>query len=271
MFIADIGINHQGDVNIAKQLINVAKNCGVDVVKFQKRNPDLCVPEELKHTIKDSIFGKMKYIDYKKRLEFGKKEYDEIADYCNKIGILWTASVWDVDSVDFINEYDIPFIKVPSACITDLTLLRKVDATNRDVILSTGMSTEDEISIAIHAVRRNLKGILHCNSSYPSKDNEIDLRYMRELRDRYFLYKIGYSGHEKGYFPTLLAKALGAEILERHITLDKEMQGSDHKASLDPTELYELMRKLDNVEEILGQDKKIIYPAELEAKSKLRK
>lgn len=270
MFIADIGINHQGDINIAKQLIDVAKNSGVDVVKFQKRNPDLCTPDYLKDTIKDSIFGKMKYIDYKQRLEFGKTEYDEIDKYCKKNNILWTASVWDIDSVKFINQYDVPFIKIPSACITNLDLLVQVNLTNRDVIISNGMSTESELNIAANILRRNLIGILHCNSSYPSNINELDLKYINTLKSHYFNYKIGYSGHEDGYLPTLVAKSIGAEIIERHITLDKNMPGSDHKASLNPSELNELIQQIKQIDLILGQNKKIIYESEIKVKEKLR-
>lgn len=271
MFIAEIGINHQGDINIAKQLIDVAVDCGVDVVKFQKRNPDVCVPENQKHIVKDTVFGRMEYIQYKHLIEFGKKEYDEIDDYCHKRAILWTASVWDLDSLEFINNYNVPFIKLPSACLTDWDLLNALRSGSKDVIISTGMSKEDEIISATNILKNHLVGILHCNSSYPSVNSELNLNYLKTLRSMFPIYDIGYSGHEVGYLPTVLAKTLGAKIIERHITLDKNMVGSDHKASLNPQELKELIQQLKEVEIILGQDKKIVYDSELKIKEKLRR
>ena len=271
MFIADIGINHNGDLEIAKNLIKIAEECGVDVVKFQKRNPDICVPEAEKDIVKDTVFGRMKYIDYKYRMEFGKCEYDEIARYCRERGIAWTASVWDNDSLDFICNYDVPFIKVPSACITDTLLLTRLSHLDKKVIISTGMSTEDEISRAVNILDKGRLGILHCNSSYPSEPGELDLNYIATLKTRYPQHRIGYSGHEEGFIPTIIAKAIGAEIIERHITLDKNMKGSDQKASLDPVELKELVRYLKLVPEILGQNKKTVYRSELEVMKKLRR
>lgn len=271
MFIAEIGINHNGSLDIAKELIKIAKDCGVDVVKFQKRNPDICVPESQKNIIKDTVFGEMRYIDYKYKIEFGKDEYDEIDKYCKEIGILWTSSVWDIDSLNFINNYDVPFIKLASACITDYKLIEKLNELRIPVIISTGMSTEEEIDNAINLLKDNLIGILHCNSSYPSKNEEIDLNYMSILKTKYPKYQIGYSGHEKGYLPTIIAKTLGADILERHITLDKNMKGSDHKASLNPKELKQLMIYIKSIPNIMGGFKKNIYSSEIEMRNKLRK
>ena len=271
MFIADIGINHNGDLGIAKKLIRVAKDCGVDVVKFQKRNPDLCVPEEQKGVVKDTVFGRMRYIDYKCRLEFGKREYDRIDRFCRELGILWTASVWDEDSLDFLSGYDVPFIKVPSACITDFDLLQKVVRLDRQVVISTGMSTEAEIAAAVEILDRESLGILHCNSSYPSREEELDLRYLLALKARYPRYRIGYSGHEEGWLPTLAACVLGAEIIERHITLDKTMPGTDQKASLEPEELRQLTATLRRIPAILGKGEKTVYPSEEAVKQKLRR
>lgn len=277
MFIAEIGINHNGDLNIAKELIRQAKMCGVDIVKFQKRNPELCVPENQKNIIKDTVFGVMKYIDYKRKIEFGRKEYDEIDKYCKEIGIKWTASVWDIDSLDFIMQYNVPFIKIPSACIIDLELLDKINLYKKDVILSNGMSTEEELFTAINNLPncKNI-GILHCNSSYPSSKNELDLDCIKILNSifcvrKYHNFTIGYSGHEEGYFPTLLARAVGASIIERHITLSKTMKGSDHKSSLDMNELKDCIEKLKEVDIILGKNYKTVYESEKKVKEKLRR
>lgn len=270
MFIADIGINHNGDINIAKELIKQAKICGVDVVKFQKRNPDICVPEDQKNIVKNTIFGTMKYIDYKKKIEFGKEEYDEIDRYCKEIGIRWTASVWDIDSLNFLMNYDVPFIKIPSACITDFELLKAINKTGKDVVLSVGMSTMFEINNAIKSLDNiNNISILQCNSSYPSKNEELDISFIPELK-KIFNCNVGYSGHEVGYFPTLLARAVGASIIERHITLDKNMKGTDHKSSLDIDELKECINKLKEVDIILGKNYKTIYDSEIPIMNKLR-
>ncbi len=269
MFIAEIGINHNGDLKIAKRLIYEAKRCGADVVKFQKRSPEVCVPEDQKHIKKDSIFGRMDYIDYRHKIEFGKKEYDEIEKFCKEQSILWSASVWDVDSLNFIGQYDIPFVKIPSACITNIDLLERVNSYGMDVIISTGMSTEYEISQAVQNLH-NLVGILHCNSSYPCKTSEMNLNYIVTMKEKYFNYKIGYSGHEEGFLPTLVAKSLGAQIIERHITLNKQLPGSDHLASLNIIELGQLIESLSKIDEILGEDRKIVFESEKEQLRKLR-
>jgi len=269
LFIAEIGINHNGDLGITRKLIYEAKRCGADVVKFQKRNPELCVPEDQKHLIKDCAFGRMEYIEYRHKIEFGKKEYDEIDKYCKEQKIPWTASVWDVDSLHFMSNYDVPFIKVPSACITNLTLLKSLNESGMHVIISTGMSTEDEIDQAVRNLN-NLVGILHCNSSYPCKSNETNLYYIKTLKARYGEYKIGYSGHEQGVLPTILAKALGSEIIERHITLNKQLPGSDHLASLDISELEQLIKTLNLIDEVLGDNRKVLFESEKIQMKKLR-
>ncbi|MFW6007783.1 MAG: N-acetylneuraminate synthase family protein [archaeon] len=284
MFIAEIGINHNGNLDIAKKLIYEAKNAGVDVVKFQKRNPDVCVPEERKNDIKGTPWGTMTYLEYKKKIEFEKKEYDEIDKYCKEIGIKWTASVWDLDSLNFILQYNIPFIKIPSACITDKELLIKTKESKMPVIISTGMSTQQEVNEALKILQYTNLTVMHCNSSYPSKENELDLNVIKEWANVSTIidkdsseieiksnFKIGYSGHEEGIMPTIIAKSLGAEVIERHITLDKNMWGSDHKASLDINELKELINYLNKIPIWLGKDEINVYPSEEKIKQKLRR
>jgi N-acetylneuraminate synthase len=271
IFIAEVGINHNGSLENALELIDVAKAAGADVVKFQKRTPELCVPEEQKNTIKSTPWGDMTYLEYKYRMEFGKKEYDTIDAYCRKKEIKWAASVWDIPSLEFILQYDIPFIKIPSACITDMQLLEAVNNCRKPVVMSTGMSTPKEVNRAVLMLQDVELTLLHCNSSYPSADNELDLSTIRYLRSKYHPCKVGYSGHEEGIIPTVIARALGAEVIERHITLDKDMWGSDHKASLNPEELEELIDILNNVDKWIGKLGIRCYPSEEKVKKKLRK
>jgi len=270
IFVGDIGINHNGDINIAKEIIIKAKECGVDVVKFQKRNPDVCVPENQKHVVKNTIFGEMEYIKYKHLIEFGKEEYDQIDALCKEIGIKWSASVWDIDSLEFITQYDIPFIKIPSACITNVELLTKVKSYGLPVIIGTGMSTFEEINNAVELLNDVELSILHCNSSYPTKLEESDLNMIKTLGKLYPFNAIGYSGHEDGYLQTIIAKSLGSKIIERHITLDRNMQGTDQKSSLDIDDLNKLIPILNNIEIALGNDYKKVYASEEIVKSKLR-
>lgn len=272
LIIAEIGINHNGDLNNALKLIDIAKKNNCDVVKFQKRNPDVCVPEDQKNKEKIFMGQKMTYLEYKYKIEFGKKEYDIINEYCKKIGIQWTASVWDNDSVDFMMQYknDIPFLKIPSACITDISLLKKINETNIPVVLSNGMSIQKEVDTAL-SILTNVYGLMHCNSSYPCADDEIDLNVMLAYKKKYPNLKIGYSGHESGLLPTILASVLGADLIERHITLSKDMEGSDQKASLDPSDLNNLMIYLNQINKILGSSSLKVYPKEEEIKQKLRK
>jgi len=272
MFIGEIGINHNGDLNIALQLIKEAKRCGVDVVKFQKRNPDVCVPEHQKTQKRIWKNEEMTYLEYKYDVEFDQTEYDIINDYCKKNGIQWTVSVWDVDSVEFMKRYtdDIPFVKIPSACITDMELLNAVNEWGVPVIISDGMSTEEEIKNAISALN-NLCGIMHCNSTYPALDNELDLNVITSYQKKYPHLKVGYSGHEVDTLPTIVAMSLGAELIERHITLDKNMEGSDHKCSLNIDELKKLLIDLGRIKKILGNNTVTLYDSELIMKNKLRK
>lgn len=271
LVIGDCGINHNGNIGTAIRIMQLAKDCNFNVVKFQKRNPDICVPEEQKHIIKDTIFGKMPYIEYKHRIEFGQKEYNMINNEAKRIGIQWTASVWDIDSLNFLLNYDVPFIKVPSACITDIELLNKIAATGKPSIMSTGMSTQEEIDNAVKILGINSLGILQCNSSYPSNPREADIRYIQTLKKMYPYHTIGYSSHGKTYAESIIAASAGAEIIEHHITLDKNMEGTDQKASLNRKEMTSLTSMLVMIEEVLGSNEKIVYPSEEEAKKKLRR
>ena len=270
--IAEIGINHNGDLDTALNMIKTAKELGANCVKFQKRNPDICVPEEQKNKPKTFLGEEMTYLEYKKKLEFSRSDYNLINAFCKEIGISWTASVWDIDSVEFMLWYknDIPFIKIPSALITDKALLEAVNQTGIPILISNGMSTQEQVDEAIQSVT-NLFGIMHCNSSYPSDVFELDLNVIKTYKTIYPGLMIGYSGHEEGYFPTCLAAAAGAQIIERHFTLDNEMEGTDQKASLDP-QAFELMCKdLQNIESIMGNYLPKVYPSELEVAKKLRK
>lgn len=271
MFIAEIGINHNGDLEVAKKLIDVAVESGADVVKFQKRNVDLCVPKEMATSMRKTPWGEMSYRDYKYRLEFGEREYDYINTYCNSVGIKWTASVWDCDSLGFILNYNVPFIKIPSACITDTELLSKINKHGKKVILSTGMSTYQEISAAINQLSNCNVSLLVCNSSYPSKDSELDLKAIELLMESFPNCTIGYSGHENGIIPTIIAASLGAKIIERHITLNKKMWGTDQGSSLEPAELRYLISTVNKVPVWLGDKKIKVYSSEEKVKQKLRR
>ena len=225
--IAEIGINHNGDMSIAKKLIDIAKVAGCDVVKFQ-RNPDVCVPEHQKTIMRDTPWGRMTYLDYKYKVEFNQNQYDEIDIYCKEKDIKWSASPWDLDSLDFLNQYDIPFIKIPSALLTDLELIKESVKTGKKIIISTGMSTIEEIDSAVNTIKKvNAEAkyaILHCNSTYPAPNDELNLNCIKTLKDKYNC-EVGYSGHEFGLTTTIASVCLGATIIERHITLDRTMWG----------------------------------------------
>ena len=271
LIIGEIGINHNGSIKTALKLIRECKKAGVDVVKFQKRTPDISVPSEQKNILRDTPWGQMTYLEYKKKIEFDKKQYNAIDKFCKKIGIKWTASVWDLDSFHFINSYDVPFIKVPSALITDGKLLGEIKTFSKSpVIISGGMSNTEELDRAVHSLSGKIYSILHCNSSYPCEHNEIDIRVINTLKQQYPALKIGYSGHEKDLLPTIVAVSVGAEIIERHITIDRTMWGTDQQASLEILELVELIKIIRNVETILGKPNLTVYPSELAVMKKLR-
>ena len=267
--IAEIGINHNGDLNIAKRLIDIAALAGCDAVKFQKRNPDVCVPEHQKHVIRETPWGKMTYLEYKHRVEFGKEEYDEIDSYCNSKEIDWSASPWDIDSLNFLMQYDIPFIKIPSAMITNRELVKACVATQRRLIVSTGMSTLDEIDATVEDLSGSDFALLHCNSTYPAPLEELNLSCIKTLKERYGC-EVGYSGHEFRLGTSVSVIYLGATIVERHITLDRTMWGSDHLASIEPQGLIKLVKGIRELEIAYGDGEKVVTKDEKAVRKKLR-
>jgi len=271
-FIGEIGINHNGDIQLAKKLIDAVNACGWDCAKFQKRNPDICVPDHQKNIPRDTPWGKMSYIDYKHRIEFQKKEYDYIDQYAKEKPIDWSASAWDLDSLKFICNYDIPFVKIASASITNLELLTEAAKSGLDVIMSTGMSTLEEVDTAVETIIKNGKKpiIMHTNSSYPSPKEEINLRLIPFYKNRYDCI-IGYSGHEQDLEPTVIAVALGARVIERHITLSHAMWGTDQKSSLEVHAMDMLRKRCEDVEVFLGGNNKAVTPSEIKVREKLRR
>jgi len=273
--IAEIGINHNGDINIAKRLIDIAAVSGCDAVKFQKRNPEVCVPEHQKSVMRDTPWGRMTYLEYKKKIEFLMEDYDEIDAYCKKQGIRWSASPWDRDSLDFLLGYDIPFIKIPSAMLTNLTLINAASLSGKDVILSTGMSTEDEIDVAVQLLRYNTQfsgykySLLHSNSTYPAKLEDLNLSRIKTLKDK-FNCDVGYSGHEFRLGTSVAAVYLGATIIERHITLDRSMWGTDQLSSVEPQGLFKLVSGIRELEKAYGHPEIIPTEGEEEIRKKLR-
>ncbi len=268
--IAEIGINHNGDLDIAKRLVDAAILAGCDAVKFQKRTPELCVPPEQRQVMRDTPWGRISYMDYRYRVEFSYEEYADISQYCRENGIQWTASCWDQPSVDFIEQFNPPFYKIASAVLTDKALLLHHRRYNRPLILSTGMSLIEEIDKAIGILGKHDLIILHCNSSYPCKPNELNLKTIHTLRDRYRV-PVGYSGHEIGLQTTVAAVALGACVIERHITLDRAMWGSDQAASVEPQGFQRLVRDIRVIESAMGDGVICAYESEYVARNKLRR
>jgi len=267
--IGEIGINHNGDLDIAKKLIDVAVIAGCDAVKFQKRTPELCVPESQRDKIRQTPWGEMTYLEYRHRLEFGQKEYEEINLYCKKKRITWFASCWDETSADFIEGFEPACFKVASASLTDDNLLRHIYSKKRPVILSTGMSTKEEIHHAVSLLDHGQLLIAHSTSSYPCKVEELNLLMLQTL-EKEFDCPIGYSGHEVGLQTTYAAVTLGASFVERHITLDRSMWGSDQAASVEPAGLMRLVRDIRVIEKALGDGVKRVYDSELQNLNKLR-
>lgn len=272
-FIGEIGINHNGDIQIAKKLMDAAFACNWNCVKFQKRNPDICVPEKQKGVMRETPWGTMTYLNYRYKVEFEKNEYDIIDAYCREKPLDWTASIWDTDSLEFIEKYQVPFIKIPSALITNPTLVRQAAETDIPLIISTGMSTLDEIDTAVNLITKhgsNNPIIMHTNSSYPTPTDELNLNLIPVLKKRYDCI-IGYSGHELGLEPTVIAVALGAQVIERHITLSHSMWGTDQKASLEVHAMDMLKKRAVDVWKMLGSSNKEVTPSEVPIREKLRK
>ncbi|MCK7623033.1 N-acetylneuraminate synthase family protein [Streptomyces sp. RS10V-4] len=267
----EIGINHNGDLENAFRLIDAAADAGCDAVKFQKRTPEICTPRDQWDIERDTPWGRMTYIAYRHRVEFDEDGYRAIDAYCAKRGIAWFASPWDIESVAFLEKFDVPCYKVASASLTDDELLRALRATGRTVVLSTGMSTPKQIRHAVEVLGSDNIVLCHATSTYPAKAEELNLRMIHTLQAEYPNVPIGYSGHETGLQTTLAAVALGAAFVERHITLDRAMWGSDQAASVEPQGLTRLVRDIRTIEESLGDGVKKVYASELGPMKKLRR
>lgn len=268
-FIAEIGINHNGSVSIAKQLIDVAVEAGCDAVKFQKRTVDVVYTKEELERSRPNPFGKTNG-DLKRGLEFGYEEFCEIDKYCKQKNIIWLASCWDEESVDFIDQFNPPAYKIASASLTDKELLLHTKSKGRPIILATGMSTLEEIDSAMEILGTENTVLMQCTATYPSDHSELNLLVIPKLKERYNAL-IGYSGHERGIAASLIAATLGACVVERHITLDRTMWGSDHAASLEPMGLKKLVRDVKNLPKMLGDGEKIVYEDEKPIIEKLRR
>ena len=267
--IAEIGINHNGDLDIVKKLIDAAVDAGCDAVKFQKRTPELCVPPEQQSVIRDTPWGEMTYLSYRHRIEFNLDQYRQIDRYCKKKNIDWFASCWDPPSVDFIQKFDPPCYKIASATLTDIDLLHHVRKNKQPIILSTGMSTMEEIRKAVAILSQGDLLIAHTTSSYACLHEELNLLMIQALQAE-FDFPVGYSGHEKNILPSCIAVALGACFVERHITLDCSMWGSDQAASLEPKNFKRLVSDIREVEIVLGDGVKKVYKTERPIMAKLR-
>lgn len=269
--IAEIGINHNGSLEVAKKLIEGAAQAGCDAVKFQKRTPELCVPMDQRQIERDTPWGRMTYMDYRYKVEFGFDDYSEIDRYCREQGIDWFASCWDEEAVDFMEQFNPPCYKAASASLTDLTLLKKTKDTGRPLMISTGMSTMDEVEVAVAELGGENLLIAHTNSTYPCPVEELNLRMIHTLQERYPGNPIGYSGHEVGLATTWAAVALGATFIERHVTLDRAMWGSDQAASVEISGMSRLVSNIRDIEKALGDGVKRVYEGEVAARKKLRR
>ena len=267
---AEIGINHNGSVETALRLGDAAADAGCDAVKLQKRTPERCVPRDQWDRLRETPWGVIPYIEYRKKVELGADAYEAVRDRCRERGILWFASPWDEEALDFLEGYEPACHKLASASLTDATLRRRVAETGRTVVLSTGMSTPDEIAEAVDDLPRERLLLSHSTSAYPCPPEELNLRMIRTLREE-FGVPVGYSGHEVGLQTTLAAVALGACYVERHITLDRAMWGTDQAASVEPHGFARLVRDIRVIETAMGDGVKRVYESELPARAKLRR
>ena len=268
--ISEIGINHNGSMDICKQLIMLSKVAGADYVKIQKRNPDVCVPEEQKNKIRSTPWGEMTYLEYKWKIEFSEDQIRELVEYSNSIGIEFFASVWDIDSVNIMSKYT-KIAKIGSACITDLQLCEYARNKFNKLIISTGMSTEEEINQCIHICRPDV--VMHTNSTYPCPVEDLNLRYIEHLKNKWGRYcQIGYSGHEYGLVTTFAAVAMGSTWIERHVTLDRGMWGSDQKSSIEPSGLIKLVKGIRDIEKatVLPPQDRVLMNGETSKRDSLR-
>lgn len=270
--IAEIGINHNGDMGIAKKLIDAAYVTGWDAVKLQKRNPDISIPEHQKGIMRETPWGSMSYLDYKKRIEFDDSDHFRLGAYSLGRPIDYSLSIWDLDSIDIASHMVLPWIKIPSAHLTNSDLLLKACRYDIPIILSTGMSVVEEIDIAVNILKRNCNAnfiLMHTNSAYPSRNCDLNLRCIPWLRDRYDCL-VGYSGHEVDLEPSVIAVSMGACVIERHITLSHDMWGTDQKASLEVHAADMLVKRIRAVRECMGDGVKRVTASEIEVRRKLR-
>jgi N-acetylneuraminate synthase len=267
---AEVGINHNGDLDIARQLIDVSVRAGCDAVKFQKRTPELCVPPEQRDAIRQTPWGDITYMEYRERVEFGAAEFGAIDELCRQQDIAWFASPWDEPSVDFLEQFAVVAYKVASATLTDHALLKAIRGTGRTVVLSTGMSSLEQVDQAVELLGTDRLLVTHCTSSYPCPPEELNLRMIPTLRERYDC-PIGYSGHEVGLPTTVAAVAIGACYVERHITLDRAMWGSDHAASVEPEGFARLVKYVRVTEAAMGDGETHVYESERPLMQRLRR
>ena len=269
--IAEIGINHNGDLGIAKQMIDAAVHAGVNAVKFQKRTPDIATPPDQRTQMRETPWGYITYLEYRHKVEFNEEQYCEIERYCKEKGITWLVSVWDQPSVDFMEKFDTPAYKIPSASLTDYELIRKARATGKPLILSTGMSTMDEIRRGVEIAGEKDLVLMHCTSTYPCEPEELNLKMVDTLRREFPNIPIGYSGHEVGLVPSAVAVALGACMVERHLTLDRAMWGTDQAASVEPWGFETLVKYIRVTQRSIGDGVKKVYESEQPSLKKLRR
>jgi N-acetylneuraminate synthase len=269
--IAEIGINHNGDLGVAKQMIDAAVHAGADAVKFQKRTPEVATPSEQQNQMRETPWGYITYLDYRYKVEFTEDQYCEIDKYCREKGIAWMVSVWDEPSVDFMEKFDTPAYKIPSASLTDTKLIRKARATGRPLILSSGMSTMEQIHKGVSVAGEENLVLMHCTSTYPCEPEELNLKMVQTLRGEFPDIPIGYSGHEVGLVPSAVAVAFGACMVERHLTLDRAMWGSDQAASVEPGGFERLVKYIRVTEASLGDGVKKVYASEQSSLKKLRR
>lgn len=269
--IAEIGINHNGDISMAKKLISMAKNCGCDYVKFQKRNPDICVPENQKKLMRETPWGYISYLDYKKKIEFSKDDYKIIDDYCKEQKIEWFASVWDLDSLKFIEQFNVSTHKIASALVTNLELLKEVAKCKKYTFISTGMCELEDIDKAVDIFKKaNCEfELMHSVSTYPADEKDLNLSLINFYKKRYNC-NVGYSGHEAGISPSVIAAALGASSIERHITLSRSLFGTDQSASVERRGLTELVTVIRKIPIVLGVPQKKMLDAEKPIAKKMR-
>jgi N-acetylneuraminate synthase len=269
--IAEIGINHNGNLNIAKQMIDAAVHAGADAVKFQKRTPDVATPPEQQNQMRETPWGYITYLEYRYQVEFNEEQYCDVDKHCREKGIAWLVSVWDEPSIDFMEKFDTPAYKIPSASLTDAKLIRKARATGKPLILSSGMSTMEQIKTAVQVAGEANLALMHCTSTYPCEPEELNLKMVETLRREFPDLPVGYSGHEVGLIPSAVAVAFGACIVERHLTLDRAMWGSDQAASVEPGGFERLVKYIRVTEAALGDGVKKVYESEKGSLKRLRR